>query len=78
HPQGVNENQGAESTLCWLLALLALYDHNLETRPAAGPQPEQAAAPKVKAPPPKPAIKRAKPPGKDRPAPTAAELEARP
>ncbi|MEE9212019.1 MAG: glycosyltransferase family 4 protein, partial [Phycisphaeraceae bacterium] len=42
HPQGVNENQGAESTLCWLLALLALYDHNLETRPAAGPQPEQA------------------------------------
>ena len=26
-PNGVNENQGAESTLSWLLALLALYIH---------------------------------------------------
>jgi glycosyltransferase involved in cell wall biosynthesis len=25
--QGVNENQGAESTLCWLMALLAIYNH---------------------------------------------------
>jgi hypothetical protein len=25
--QGVNENQGAESTLCWLMALLAVYNH---------------------------------------------------
>ena len=25
--QGVNENQGAESTLCWLMALLAVYSH---------------------------------------------------
>ncbi len=25
--QGVNENQGAESTLCWLMALLAIYKH---------------------------------------------------
>ena len=23
----VNENQGAESTLCWLMALLAIYKH---------------------------------------------------
>ncbi|VAW77982.1 Glycosyltransferase [hydrothermal vent metagenome] len=25
--QGANENQGAESTLCWLMALLAIYNH---------------------------------------------------
>ena len=25
--QGVNENQGAESTLCWLMVLLAIYKH---------------------------------------------------
>ena len=25
--QGANENQGAESTLCWLMALLAVYNH---------------------------------------------------
>jgi glycosyltransferase involved in cell wall biosynthesis len=25
--QGANENQGAESTLCWLLALLAIYNY---------------------------------------------------
>ncbi len=25
--QGVNENQGAESSLCWLMALLAIYNH---------------------------------------------------
>ena len=25
--QGVNENQGAESTLCWLMTLLAVYNH---------------------------------------------------
>ena len=25
--QGVNENQGAESTLCWLMSLLAIYNH---------------------------------------------------
>jgi glycosyltransferase involved in cell wall biosynthesis len=28
--QGVNENQGAESTLCWLMALLALYDQQVD------------------------------------------------
>jgi glycosyltransferase involved in cell wall biosynthesis len=26
--QGANENQGAESTLCWLMALLAVYNHH--------------------------------------------------
>ena len=26
--QGANENQGAESTLCWLMALLAVYSHS--------------------------------------------------
>ena len=25
-PQGVNENQGAESTLCWLMSLLSFYE----------------------------------------------------
>ena len=25
--QGANQNQGAESTLCWLMALLAIYSH---------------------------------------------------
>jgi glycosyltransferase involved in cell wall biosynthesis len=25
--QGANENQGAESTLCWLMAVLAVYNH---------------------------------------------------
>ena len=25
--QGTNENQGAESSLCWLMALLAVYNH---------------------------------------------------
>ena len=25
--QGANENQGAESTLCWLMALLSVYNH---------------------------------------------------
>jgi len=25
--EGMNENQGAESTLCWLMALLAVYSH---------------------------------------------------
>jgi hypothetical protein len=27
HPKGVNENQGAESTLAWLMSLLTLYRH---------------------------------------------------
>jgi len=30
HPDRVNENQGAESTLAWLLSLLAMYEHRSE------------------------------------------------
>ncbi len=31
-PEGVNENQGAESTVAWLLSLLSLYEHGVDTR----------------------------------------------
>jgi hypothetical protein len=31
HPQGVNENQGAESMLSWLGSLLALYEYRQST-----------------------------------------------
>ena len=34
--QGANENQGAESTLCWLMALLAAYNHRGWDRVAPG------------------------------------------
>jgi glycosyltransferase involved in cell wall biosynthesis len=34
--QGANENQGAESTLCWLMALLAVYNHRGWDRATAG------------------------------------------
>jgi glycosyltransferase involved in cell wall biosynthesis len=34
--QGTNENQGAESTLCWLTALLAIYNHRGWDRGTAG------------------------------------------
>jgi len=34
--QGVNENQGAESTLCWLMALLAVYNHRGLDQVSAG------------------------------------------
>lgn len=34
-PQGVNENQGAEATLSWLISLLCQYDHAVST-PAVG------------------------------------------
>ena len=37
--QGVNENQGAESTLCWLMALLAVYNHRGWDRVTAGEEP---------------------------------------
>jgi glycosyltransferase involved in cell wall biosynthesis len=34
--EGLNQNQGAEATLSWLLSLLAQYEHNLElARPGA-------------------------------------------
>lgn len=29
-PHGVDENQGAQSTVSWLLSLLSLYEHNLD------------------------------------------------
>lgn len=43
--QGANENQGAESTLCWLMALLAIYKHRglSEVRQADGKEPAQVA-----------------------------------
>ncbi len=34
--QGANENQGAESTLCWLTALLTVYNHRGWDRVTAG------------------------------------------
>ncbi len=38
--QGANENQGAESTLCWLMALLAVYNHRGWDRIASGEKPD--------------------------------------
>jgi len=37
--QGANENQGAESTLCWLMALLAVYNHRGWDRVTPGEEP---------------------------------------
>ena len=37
--QGANENQGAESTLCWLMALLAVYSHRGWDRVTPGEEP---------------------------------------
>ncbi len=37
--QGANENQGAESTLCWLMALLAIYNHRGLDRVSPGEEP---------------------------------------
>jgi glycosyltransferase involved in cell wall biosynthesis len=37
--QGANENQGAESTLCWLMALLAVYSHSGWDRVTPGEEP---------------------------------------
>jgi hypothetical protein len=34
-PDGINQNQGAESTLCWLMSLIAMYDLQTIERPAA-------------------------------------------
>ncbi len=42
--QGANENQGAESTLCWLMALLAVYNHRGWDRVTPG---EESARPDV-------------------------------
>jgi glycosyltransferase involved in cell wall biosynthesis len=40
HEDRANENQGAESTLCWLMSLLAIYKHrgHSESKPCAAKQ----------------------------------------
>jgi hypothetical protein len=45
--QGANENQGAESTLSWLMALLSVYSHRGWDRVIAGEEPGQLDAQKV-------------------------------
>ena len=40
--QGANENQGAESTLCWLMALLAVYNHRGWDQVTPGQDPDPA------------------------------------
>ncbi|MFV2045298.1 MAG: glycosyltransferase, partial [Anaerolineales bacterium] len=45
--QGANENQGAESTLCWLTALLAVYNHRGWDRVTAGEEPTRLDVQKV-------------------------------
>jgi glycosyltransferase involved in cell wall biosynthesis len=40
--QGVDENQGAESTVSWLLSLLSLYEHNLAEQTGSDPTKEPA------------------------------------
>jgi len=45
--QGVNENQGAESTLCWLTTLLAVYNHRGRNRVPPGEEPARLDVRKV-------------------------------
>ena len=45
--QGANENQGAESSLCWLMALLAIYNHRGWDRVTPGEEPARLDARKV-------------------------------
>jgi len=45
--QGVNENQGAESTLCWLTTLLAVYNHRGRNRVTPGEEPARLDVRKV-------------------------------
>ena len=40
--QSVNENQGAESTLCWLMALLAIYKNRGQGEIKRGDEKEPA------------------------------------
>jgi len=47
HPAGVNENMGARPTLSWLLALLAMYDHEAEMAAATDERAAQPAMPEV-------------------------------
>mgnify|MGYP001486060336 CR=1 FL=1 len=43
HSGGVNENQGAEATVAWLLALTSLYETGAEITETKPPQPEKEA-----------------------------------
>ncbi|MDH3901457.1 MAG: glycosyl transferase family 1, partial [Gammaproteobacteria bacterium] len=45
--QGTNENQGAESSLCWLMALLAVYNHRGWDRVTPGEEPARLDVQKV-------------------------------
>jgi glycosyltransferase involved in cell wall biosynthesis len=45
--QGANENQGAESTLCWLMALLAVYNHHGWDRVTPGEEASQVGTRKI-------------------------------
>jgi hypothetical protein len=45
--QGANENQGAESTLCWLTALLSVYNHRGWNRATPGEEPARLDVQKV-------------------------------
>lgn len=45
--QGANENQGAESTLSWLMALLAIYNHRGWDRVTPGEEPTRLDVQKV-------------------------------
>ncbi len=45
--QGANENQGAESTLCWLMALLAVYNYRGWDRVTTGEEPTRLDTQKV-------------------------------
>ena len=45
--QGANENQGAESTLCWLMTLLAVYNYRGLDRVTPGEEPARIDAQKV-------------------------------
>ncbi len=45
--QGANENQGAESSLCWLMALLAVYNHRGWDRVTPGEEPARLDVQKV-------------------------------
>jgi hypothetical protein len=45
--QGANQNQGAESSLCWLTALLAVYNHRGWDRVTPGEEPARLDVQKV-------------------------------
>ena len=45
HPEGTNDNEGAESTLAWLMSALALHEHELRTSPDRDGSGEEGEAP---------------------------------